>query len=124
MTRRFMIPIAAIAAVVLLSACTSMAQQGTPALIVDPSAEGHAELVRVVSAALNTSTVIIAADALTRESTLLIERTPARDATGQRFSGRDFGKPEHFQLVKDGKRCVLVHRGSGQRIELTKSRCK
>lgn len=114
----------AIIAALLLSACTSIAQQDTPALIVDPTAESHAELVRVVSAALNTSAVTIADDALTRDSTLLIERTPARDAAGQRLSGRDFGKPAHFQLVKNGARCVLLLRGSDQRFALAKSRCK
>jgi hypothetical protein len=109
----------------LLCACASIAQQETEAIVVNANAESHAELVQVVSKALNTTPVTIADDALTRDSFLTIERKPARDpATGQRLSGRDFDKPEHFRLVRQGDRCVLVHERTGERYTLSKTSCK
>lgn len=112
-----------VSAALSLSACASMAQQDVPASIVEASAESRAELVQIVSSALHVPTVTIADDALTQESLLIIERTPARDASGQRLSGRDYGRPEHFRLVKAGSKCVLIHGETQARYELTKSRC-
>lgn len=108
----------------VLGACTSMAQPDVPALIVDPNAESHGDLVSVVSAALNVADLTLADDALTHESMLVIERRPARDSTGQRVNGRDFGRPEQFQLVRTLTGCVLIHQSTGLRHALTKVKCK
>ncbi len=35
----------------------------------------------------------------------------------------DPGKPEHFRLVKNGSRCVLLHEGSGKRLTLESATC-
>jgi hypothetical protein len=107
----------------LLSACVSVAEQDQPALIVTPSERSHAELVSAISHALQGAPVTVAKDALTKDSTLFIERVPARDATGQRLSGRDFEKPDQFQLVKQGAQCVLVHSRTGARTVLTNTSC-
>jgi hypothetical protein len=101
-----------------------MAQDDTPAVIVGPSENVRAELVRVVGEALGFSDVLIAEDALTRESSLFIERRPARDATGQRLSGRDYDRPERFDLVKQGNKCLLVHVSTSRRFELEDVRCE
>jgi len=100
-----------------------MAREDVPALIVDPSPESRVEILRTVHTALNASNVTIAADALTHESVLVIERKPARDARGRRLSGRDFGKPERFHLVKRGSRCALIHARTGVRYELEDVEC-
>ncbi|MGH8179115.1 MAG: hypothetical protein ACREV5_22875 [Steroidobacter sp.] len=113
-----------IACTLLASGCASIAKPDTPAVIVDPTADSRIELHRVVTDALHRNDVTLAGDALTRESLLIIERTPARDSTGQRLSGREFGKPEQFQLVMSGARCMLIHQSSGRRYELTQTRCK
>jgi hypothetical protein len=110
-------------AALLLSACASVAHEDAPAVLVDPTAESQAELARVVSSALGTSEVTISSSALTHDSALAIERTPLRDTTGQRVTGRDFEKPEHFKLVKSGTRCVLVHVSTAKRYELEHARC-
>lgn len=106
-----------------MSACASMAQQDVPALVVDPSSESRVEILRIVHSALNASNVTIAADALTRESVLVIERKPARDGRGQRLSGRDYAKPERFHLVKHGARCALIHARTNTRYELDDVKC-
>lgn len=108
----------------LTSACASIAKPDTPAVIVDPTPVTRAELHRAVAEALHRTDITLADDALTRESLLLIERTPARDPTGQRLSGRDFGKPEQFQLVMSNARCTLIHQATGQRYDLPGTRCK
>jgi hypothetical protein len=84
----------------------------------------HAELVTLVSGALHVATVTIADDALMHDSELFIERRPARDATGQRMSGRDFDKPEVFRLVTNGTQCALLHERTGQRYTLSSARCQ
>jgi hypothetical protein len=99
-------------------------QQDAPALLIDPDTASHAELVRVIGGALHAPSMTIADDAFTRDSMLVIDRRPARDAAGQRLSGRDFGKPEQFQLVTDGQSCALLHLRTGQRHPLAQVRCK
>lgn len=106
-----------------VGACASVAQQDQPALLIEPTPESHAELVRVVSNALGVETVAVAEDALTRDSMLIIDRVPARDANGQRLSGRDFDRPEQFRLVRVGNRCELMHIKTEKRHALKKVRC-
>lgn len=95
-----------------------------PARISKPSPEAQAELLRAVNTALHTSGVTLADDALTTTDSLIIERVPARDASGQRLSGRDFDRPQHFLLVKADRECVLVHQESGQRFPLKDVDCE
>ena len=113
-----------VTACLLASACASMAQDAQPAVLVDANDSTRAELVRIVGMALGNSDVLIANDALTRESSLFIERKPARDATGQRLTGRDYDKPERFDLVKQGVKCLLVHSSTHERYELKNMRCE
>lgn len=114
----------AVSTCLALSACASMAQDDAPALIVDASESTRAELERIIGEALGSPDVLIANDALTRESALFIDRKPARDATGQRLSGRDYGRPERFDLVKREDKCVLVHSSTQRRYELSDVRCE
>lgn len=108
----------------LLASCAlSQAQPDAPAVITQPSAASRLELLTAVSAALKVANVTLAEDALTRSSTLIIERAHPRDASGRQLSGRDFDRPQHFQLVKNGRRCLLIHQESRQRTELKKTRC-
>lgn len=117
---RSLLPLAALCS---LTACASMAQEDVPALVVDPTSESRVEILRIVHSALNASNVTIAADALTQESVLVIERKPARDGRGQRLSGRDYEKPERFHLVKHGARCALIHARTNTRYELEDVKC-
>ena len=114
----------AVAGLLCLAACATVSpQRDVPALITSPSPKSHAELVRVVSRVLNGASITIADDALTRDSALIIERARARGADGAPLTGRDTGRPEHFRLVKNGSRCVLVHERSGKRFTLASASC-
>jgi hypothetical protein len=105
-------------------ACASIAQPEAPARIVEPDADSRAELRAAVVRALQRVDVTLADDALTRSHMLLIERAPARNPTGQRVTGRDYERPEQFQLVVSGKRCTLIHQRTGERYDLALTRCE
>ncbi|HEY4368285.1 MAG TPA: hypothetical protein VGN07_13710 [Steroidobacteraceae bacterium] len=94
----------------------SQTQPDAPAVIVNPSAQSHAELQAAVTRALGIADVAIADDALTNDSTLIIERS--------RLDGRELGKPESFQLVMSGEQCILVHTRTMTRQVLIQTRCK
>ena len=102
--------------VFVLGACkTDEIRAEVPALVVDPTAESHAELQHAVSTALGGRRVTIAEDALTKDSMLIIEP--------KYLTGRDLRKPEQFRLVLNGSTCVLVHLGSDARLELARTNC-
>lgn len=108
-----------------LVACQAPATQpDVPAVLVNPTPQSRAQLVKAVSEMLGVSSVILADDALTRSSVLLIERSPARDPGGVRITGRDYGKPETFTLIKSASACVLVSARDGKRIVLTDAACR
>jgi hypothetical protein len=107
-----------------LPACaTTSGRRDLPAVLTNPTAKSRADLVRRVSGALHGAPITIADDALTRDSTLIIEHTQPRAADGVPLSGRERGRPEHFRLVKNGSRCVLVHERTGNRWTLKAATC-
>jgi hypothetical protein len=124
MARRRARAAAAAAAAMALAACaTAPARPEVAAVVPNPTAESRAELARTVSRALHGAPVTLADDALTRDGTLVVERAPARDPEGRRLDGRAPGGPERFRLVMQGRRCVLVHEGSGRRAWLRSATC-
>lgn len=94
-----------------------------PAIIVASGEESRSELKRAVSELLNGVEVMLADDALTESSVLVVERNRVRTLEGAPLSGRDLGRPERFRLVTTGTRCVLVHENSEARYELTETDC-
>ena len=94
-----------------------------PARIVAPTGESRAELKRAVSEMLHGADVMLAADALTGSSILVVERNRIRSIENRPLSGRDLGHPERFRLVTSGDRCVLIHENDGARRELSDSAC-
>lgn len=94
-----------------------------PALIVAPTAASRAALAAAVTAALHGAQVTIADDALTRSSTLIVERARPRDAAGLRISGREVGAPERFRLGKRDGACVLLHERTGRAALLESTTC-
>lgn len=107
----------------LLASPACDAPTDLPARITNPTPESRDELLRTIREALNGIPVTLAEDALTRDSTLLLERTEPRDERGLPLSGRDTGKPERFQLVKRGSSCQLLHERTARRWTLTSTTC-
>jgi hypothetical protein len=113
----------AFAAALLAVACRTAGGPGSPAVITDPTAEGRAVLARAVSAALGGVPVTLADDALTRTSTLIVERARLRDESGLPVAGRELGAPERFRLVRRGDGCFLVHERTGREVRLEGTSC-
>ena len=111
--------IAALWAAILMSATA----QAVPARIVNPTAGSRAALLEAVRTALGGAPVTLADDALTRESVLVIERAPKRDAAGRRLQGREVVMPERLRLVKSGDGCVLIHERTARSFPLAHTEC-
>jgi len=112
------------AALVLICACETLpAGEPQPAVLTHASAQGLAELKRVVSQALNGAPVRLADDALVHDSVLIVDRAQPRDAAGLPLNGRELGRPEHFQLLKRGPQCILIHERTGKRWILRSATC-
>lgn len=119
-TSKLLFPIALAA----VAACaTTSAAEDVPAIIVRSDTQSGTELQSAVSKALNRTSVTLADDALTHESTLIIEPVRLRDPKGSIAQGREMRMPELFRLVKSGHRCILIHERTGQRIELANTKC-
>ena len=108
-----------------LAACRSRpADRGIPAIVTHPTAASRADLERAVSQAYGGTPVRLARDALTRDSLLLVGRAQARDIRGLPLEGRELGRPQHFQLLRRGARCVLLHIETGRARVLTHTTCR
>ena len=92
--------------------------------VLEADAAAHAALAQAVGWALGGVPVALADDALTRTSTLVVERVRPRDARGLPLNGRELGPAEHFRLVRTGARCVLVHEEGGEAFTLAGVGCR
>ena len=108
-----------------MAACkTTRAQEDIAAVIIDPTPQSHAELLQVLTDALNGAPVTIADDALTQNSLLIIERQVPRDLENQPITGRDLGRPKQFRLVLSSGDCVLIDLRDQSRHKLEKTTCE
>jgi len=116
--------VAVVTGLIAIGACAQRsANADLPAVLTFPTDSARAELLRVVGGALNGAPVTLAADALTREDTLIVERAERRDSKDMNLGGRDMRRPDHFRLVKRGAACVLVHVETGRRWTLSSATC-
>jgi len=115
--------IASASALVVVACRTVPSRTEVPAIIVNATPESGAALSKAVSEALNGAPVKLAADALTKTDVLIIEREHPLDPAGHPLDGREREMPEHFQLVKSGDQCVLVHQRTERRFPLAGVAC-
>lgn len=108
-----------------LAGCKSLAEQPiVDALIEQHSEESMAELHSVVAEALNVKKILLAPNALTQSSRLIIERKNHRTLQQGVIMGRSEEMPEIFKLKLKGEECILLHPASSRSWPLLKSRCK
>ncbi|HJN51092.1 MAG: hypothetical protein QGI68_20145 [Pseudomonadales bacterium] len=88
-----------------------------PAVITQHSVESRAELLHVVSTALNGIRITLADDALTHNSLLTLERNPPRDLQNRQLTGLQLERPQQFRLVINGSDCILVHQTGRWHLE-------
>ena len=72
---------------------------------------------------LGVSSVVLAEDALTQQSALIVEPVRLRDPEGHPAQGREIRQPEHFELLKVGRQCVLLHERTNRRVVLDGVEC-
>jgi hypothetical protein len=114
--------LAAAIALLGLGACTCPSIRALqPAVLTNPSDQDRMQLSRIVGKALNRSSILLAPDALTIESTLIVEPVRPRDSSGLPLNGRELGLPEHFELAKTGACCFLIQERTGKRWRLHQS---
>ena len=101
----------------------AMMSAAAPAAIMESTPAGHADIQQAVAAALGKE-VLIADDALTKSSLLVIERRIPRTLDGRVASGRILDAPETFRLVLEGDQCMLVHDRTGESYPLENARCR
>jgi len=107
----------------ILAGCQTMAT-GTDvaARITNPSVASQAALQNAVNDALNTE-VLLAADALTTSSILVIERNPPKSMQSQPATGRIMEPPIRFHLVLNNSECILVDQRDESRRLLENTTC-
>lgn len=101
--------------VISLVSCRSRETPEVPALLTNPEATTLQEIENAVSSATGGGKVTLAADVLTKSSLLVIERSMT--------TGRDLGRPYHFQLVIAGTECKLLDRQTGKHWPLVQAEC-
>lgn len=115
--------IALAALAICVSGCKNVAPDADQAaLIVDPDEASRVALQQTVNAVLRTD-VVLANDALTDTSILIIERKVPQSIEGSPAQGRNIDMPIQFRLVTDGTICTLVDQRDASRHVLADTRC-
>ena len=106
-----------------LVGCKNVAPDAdTWAIIVEPDEMSRTALQSAVNEMFDTE-VLLADDALTDTSLLIIERKIPRSIEGSPAQGRNMEMPFQLRLVTDGKDCILVDPRDGSRHILADTRC-
>jgi NAD(P)-dependent dehydrogenase (short-subunit alcohol dehydrogenase family) len=119
-----MIRIAWLTGILLLASCqTTNVNADVPALITDPDDASRAALQAAVAASFGGLDVLLANDALTTTSVLMIERSPRGSLNNNQAMGRVLEQPMRFQLVKNGADCTLIDLRDDSRHVLADTSC-
>jgi len=111
------------AILVAVAGCKDVAPDADQsAVIINPDDASRAALQQTVDAALGTE-VLLADDALTGTSLLVIERNPSQSIGSTPAQGRNMDTPIQLRLVSDGSQCVLVDQRDGSRHVLENTSC-
>jgi PBP1b-binding outer membrane lipoprotein LpoB len=108
----------------VLSGCQTMAtDQDRPARIVNPDDASRAALQNTINTVLRTN-VVIANNALTDSSVLVIERSPPRTMQNPNPQGLILETPIQFRLVINGSDCILIDARDNGRYVLENTSCE
>ena len=112
-----------IVSVLAAGGCVGMAMaDDIPARISPATAESHAVLQKAVNEALRTE-VLLADDALTTASVLVIERNVPGGIDRPPAQGRNMDTPIRFRLVLRGDDCTLIDERDESRYVLSNVSC-
>ena len=105
-------------------AATTNQVTDTPARIKVHSQASLAELRATIRTALNNRDVLIASNAFTTSSRLIISRKPIKGPDGRIIDSRTPEEPVIFNLLLNGKRCFVVDKRDARRYELKSATCE
>ncbi|PHR57474.1 MAG: hypothetical protein COA43_12315 [Robiginitomaculum sp.] len=113
----------------LLAGCNTLAQtQAVPALVETPSNTNRDVLTKAISQALHNSKVQLSLSDFSKRNTVIIEGKQHMAPNGLPIMGRitkDMMTPaDHFQLMKRGKKCFLIHTETGEEYVLKGVTCQ
>lgn len=108
---------------VLVGCQTLTVETDQHARITDPTDASRASLQEALKSFLHVD-VVIADDALTTSSLLVIERSQPRTIEGSPAQGRTMELPFQFRLVAHGDTCVLIDLRDDARRELENTICE
>ena len=118
---------AVVSAFLVAAACQSIGSDepaDVAALRVGSTPASMAEIRDRVEKALPGRGILLASDAFTKSSLLVIERRRHERLEGALVTGVADEAPHRFRLILDGGRCELVHLNTGRRHALTRTRCR
>ena len=95
-----------------------------PALLAESTPASTTEIRAVVERSLPGRRILLASDAFTKSSLLVIDRRRRERLDGTLSSGVADEMPQRFRLVLDGGKCELVHLNTGKRHPLERTRCR
>jgi hypothetical protein len=108
---------------IVLAGCQTIASaDDVPARITNPTDASRAALQQAVNEALHTE-VLLADDALTNSSILIIERSPPKSMQGRPATGRNMDPPIQFKLVVNDSDCILIDTRDQSRHLLQNTTC-
>lgn len=109
----------------LLLACAQpAAAPERPARLIEPDAEVRAELRATVAAAIGQRDVRLADDAFTATDLLVLEAAARAQRPELRLPPEAEPEAQHFRLLLQSDRCVLLHPASERRWVLERARCE
>lgn len=107
-----------------LPGCQLLAEQpAVPATVIDASEKGMLEIKDVVGKALNSDSILFAAEVLKERSIIAIENAGVRSIAQPNAMGRNDQMPHRFQLLKKGDDCLLKRLGTDQLWRLQQVKC-
>lgn len=92
------------------------------AMVINPTTASRAALQQAVNSELHTE-VLLADDALTETSLLIVERQTPRSIEGSPAQGRNMEMPIQFRLIKSGADCILIDQRDQSRTVLADTEC-
>jgi hypothetical protein len=101
---------------------TTAGDYDSAARIVNPTQASRAALQQAINQEVGTS-VVLADDALTDRSILVIERTPRPTMEDPVPMGRVMEPPIQFRLVTNGTDCILIDERDRSRTVLEQTNC-
>lgn len=108
---------------IAMAACKHVVDDANePAVVVDPTDASRAALQQAVNEAMRTD-VLLAEDALTDSSILIIEHRVPESIAGSPAQGRNMEMPVQFRLFTNGKVCVLEDQRDKTRYVLDDTKC-